>query len=1083
MKKNLFLFFFLGIICFFSQKTIAQTQTNEKVLRENAKIANENYQKNLIITRQKASTLGLPMYRYNQKGQYSWLHHFDENNNPVYYGVRSNLGSANTIRASALWNGGSAGLNLEGQAMTVNANRSRLGMWEPGVARLTHQEFGSRLTMRDGTTFSGDNGDNKHATHVAGTMIASGVQANAKGMCPQASMDGYDAPNDVSEMNTAGADGMLVSNHSYGANMPAAGQTQDIVRGYYDQEAKDWDDICVNAPFYLPVQACGNDRNDANNFSYDLLLGSSTAKNTLGVGAVGILTNNYAQPSDVVMSDFSSYGPTDDGRIKPDVVAAGVGVISSISSGDNQYAPEDGTSMAGPAAAGALLLVQQHYKNTNSGVFLRSASLRGLAIHTAEEAGTSVGPDYRFGWGLLNVQKCVQVLNNTNQTHFLRETTLANSATFTQSIYVAGGQPLRATICWTDPSATPLANNAAAINNRTSRLVNDLDLRILDANNNVITDLPWKLDPNNPANAATKGDNTVDNVEQIYVANMPAGFYTVRVTHKNTLANTQAFSLIVTGVSPNVVANPTSLTFGSTNNNANSAVQTYTLTPYHIASAVTVTAPSNFQVSKDGTTFSSTISYTQAELATAKTVSVRFSPTSGTNGTKTGDITHSGFTNTKVTVTGTEAGNVAATPSLTANPTSLTFGSTNNNANSAAQTYSLTGANLTSGVTLTISNNFQLSKDGTTFSSTISYTQAELATAKTVSVRFSPTSGTNGVKNGNIAHSGFSNTIVSLTGTETGNVAATPSLIANPTSLTFNSTNNGANSAAQTYSLTGANLTSGVTLTISNNFQLSKDGTTFSSTISYTQAELATAQTVSVRFSPTSGTNGVKNGNIAHSGFSNTIVSLTGTETGNSTGTNQITVKQGTTTIGSNGLFSFPNGQNSVTFTIENGGTANLVLGTITLSGANANEFSVTQPAQTTVGGGQSTTFMVTFNAGGNAGNKSAVITIPSNNATTPNYTISISGVTALSNRLVSGEIKMFPNPSNGNIRLNIAGEASRTLNAKIYDVKGNFVTEISGETTQEGNFDMNVSKLSTGVYMVVIGVGKEKILQKIVIE
>ncbi|TAG00439.1 MAG: peptidase S8, partial [Cytophagia bacterium] len=566
----------LILVCFFCLLSNfilnAQTKTNHEQLKKNARLAESQFKKTQIEVKKKAKQRNLQLKGYDQKGKYFWLHHFDGNDNPVYYGTRNNSASASTIRASRLWNNGGAGFNLEGQGMEVSTTRARLGMWEPGVARLTHVEFGGRLTMRDGTTFSGDNGDNKHATHVAGTMMASGVNAIAKGMSPQAKMDGYDANNDLAEMNTAGNEGMLLSNHSYGQNLPAAGQAQDIARGRYDDEAKSWDDLCVAAPFYLPVQACGNDRDDASpNMTYDLLLGSSTAKNTLGIGACQVLTSPYSQPSDVVIGSFSSYGPTDDGRIKPDLVAPGVAITSSISSGDNNYEAQDGTSMAGPAAAAALFLVQQHYKNLNNGTFMRAATLRGLAIHTAEEAGTTAGPDYGFGWGLLNVEKCVQVVSNTSQTHLLTQESLNNNATFTRQITVAGGQPLKVTICWADLGATPLAENAANINNRTSRLVNDLDVRILDANNNVIADLPWKLNPDSPTAAATKADNLVDNIERIDVASLAAGTYTIRVTHKGTLANAQAFSLIVTGITTPSVA-PTITSFTPTSGTVSTSV-------------------------------------------------------------------------------------------------------------------------------------------------------------------------------------------------------------------------------------------------------------------------------------------------------------------------------------------------------------------------------------------------------------------------------------------------------------------------------------------------------------------------------
>jgi hypothetical protein len=377
-----------------------------------------------------------------------------------------------------------------------------------------------------------------------------------------------------------------------------------------------------------------------------------------------------------------------------------------------------------------------------------------------------------------------------------------------------------------------------------------------------------------------------------------------------------------TGNLSTLVANPTSLTFGSVNNGANSTAQTYTLTANNLIGDVIVTAPAHFQVSKDGTTFSGNITYTVAELATPKTVSVRFSPTSGTNGTKTGNVEHSGFANTNVSVSGTETGNVA-TPTLVANPTTLPdFGSVNNGANSTAQTYTLTGSDLANDVTVTAPAHFQVSKDGTTFSGNITYTVAELATPKTVSVRFSPTSGTNGTKTGNVEHSGFANTNVAVSGTETGNL---PTLVANPTSLTFGSVNNGANSTAQTYTLTGANLANDVTVTAPAHFQVSKDGTTFSGNITYTVAELATPKTVSVRFSPTSGTNGTKTGNVEHSGFANTNVAVSGTETGNSP------------TLVAN--------PTSLTFGSVNNG-ANSTAQTYTLTGSNlANDVAVTAPA------------------------------------------------------------------------------------------------------------------------------------------
>ncbi len=559
------------------------------------------------------------------------------------------------------------------------------------------------------------------------------------------------------------------------------------------------------------------------------------------------------------------------------------------------------------------------------------------------------------------------------------------------------------------------------------------------------------------------------------------------ITHSGFASVNVALSGTETGnaaPTPTLVANPTTIPdFGSVNNGVNSTASSYTLTATNLVADVTVTAPANFQVAKGvAGTYASSVTYTIAELATVQTVGVRFSPTSGTNGAKSGNITHSNFPTTNVAVSGTEAGNMAT---LVANPTTITnFGSVNNGANSTASSYTLTATNLTANVVVTAPANFQVAKGvAGTYASSVTYTVAELATVQTVGVRFSPTSGLNGAKSGNITHSGFASVNVAVSGTEAGNVAT---LVANPTSLAnFGSVNNGSNSSNATYTLTATNLTSNVTVTAPTNFRVSKDnGTTFAQTVSYTVADLATVQTVTVRFSPISGLNGAKSGSITHSGFATTTVSVSGTETGNTgTLTPQINVKQGATTIASGGNYVYPAAQTSVTFTIENLGNINLALNSINTTGTNATEFTIIQPASN-IAGSANTTFIVNITPT-SSGNKSAVLNIPSNDPTTPNYTINLSAsnVTSLPSQLQVGELNVYPNPSNGIFRINIKGEASRKISAQIFDVKGVFVGETKGETSQEGIFDVDFSKLTAGIYNIVLQVGKEKILKRVVID
>ena len=158
---------------------------------------------------------------------------------------------------------------------------------------------------------------------------------------------------------------------------------------------------------------------------------------------------------------------------------------------------------------GSLLLLQEHYTKLKPGFFMRSATLKGLAIHTAEEAGNTPGPDYTFGWGLMNVQRAAAVLssaipsNNSNTSeHLVYENILNSGETFTKTVVATGKVPLSATLTWTDPPATVNNDAASNLNDRTKKLVHDLDMKI--TRSTAQTFLPWALDVSSPSSAASK---------------------------------------------------------------------------------------------------------------------------------------------------------------------------------------------------------------------------------------------------------------------------------------------------------------------------------------------------------------------------------------------------------------------------------------------------------------------------------------------------------------------------------------------------------------------------------------------------
>lgn len=469
---------------------------------------------------------------------------------PIYY-TTFNVAAARSTRTNHLNNGGSLGLNLMGQNMTAY-------VWDGGVARATHQEYdGAGGNNRFST---GDSGAlNYHSAHVTGTIMASGVVANAKGMAPHASAVGYDWNSDLAEATNAAANGMLVSNHSYGFRSDLV---PDHYFGGYITDSRDWDEVMFNAPNYLMVVAAGNDGNQngyngsplGGNSSYDKLTGHSTSKNNLVVAnAQDANIDANGNLVSVSINSGSSEGPTDDYRIKPDITGNGTAVYSTYESSDTAYNSITGTSMASPNVAGSLLLLQQHANNTN-GSFMRAATLKGLALHTADDAGSN-GPDAIFGWGLMNTKAAAEAITNNGNEAKIEELTLTSGQTYTITVDSDGTNPLLASISWTDRAGT--ANTL--VNSSTAVLVNDLDIRVTKGGT---TYNPWRL---TGVNTNGTGDNTVDPYERVDVANA-SGTYTITVTNKGSLVGgSQNFSLIVTGLTGTpVVCNATTPTGVST---------------------------------------------------------------------------------------------------------------------------------------------------------------------------------------------------------------------------------------------------------------------------------------------------------------------------------------------------------------------------------------------------------------------------------------------------------------------------------------------------------------------------------------
>lgn len=531
----------------------------------------------------RARERGLPARIERPDGTVQEVVELDEAGEPLYF-TTLNLNAAISTGADVL----RTVTGLTGSGVV-------LGMWDGGSGRATHQEFaGGRMVVKDGSASI------DHATHVGGTMIASGAQANARGMAVAATVDSYDWNSDTSEFIARGAtapgqsDKLPVSNHSYGyvrgwnwdgsrwawPSSAVTSTTFDTNFGVYNSRARSVDAIIYDAPYYLMFWSAGNERNNNPSTGSSVSLGgvittydpalhpagdgvyrggfetvadNAVCKNVVVVGAAtDAVTSGTRDLTKANPTSFTSYGPTDDGRIKPDLVANGDGLYSSGNGSDSTYYTSSGTSMSSPNAAGTAGLLVQHYGNLFPGSAMRASTLKGLLIHTADDRGNA-GPDYKFGWGLVNGTAAADLITDHQASPTkirMSENAVTTSTTVrTHTFTWDGVSPIRATLCWTDPEGPSTTTSDL----RTARLVNNLNMKIIAPGGAeyfpYVMPFVGTWTQSSMDLAATTGINNTDNVEQVYIAAPPAvGVYQIVVSYSGTLTDSrQDYSLLVSG--------------------------------------------------------------------------------------------------------------------------------------------------------------------------------------------------------------------------------------------------------------------------------------------------------------------------------------------------------------------------------------------------------------------------------------------------------------------------------------------------------------------------------------------------------
>jgi serine protease AprX len=509
-----------------------------------------------------------------KNGSVYYLKDIDAKGNPIYINTK-NKESGKLIKADQLYMGGTLGVNITGQNMVA-------GVWDGGQVRSTHELLAGKVAMQAGQSLDGTAENykgNNHMTHVSGTIVGKDIanQPSARGIAHGATALNYDWTEDVAEMNTFASNGYLISNHSYG---PANDNTTPLwMFGAYNITAHSYDSVAYKYSYFLPFVAAGNEQSSNGNMSkagYDLMTAGAAAKNVMTVGALN---------GDKTMSDYSNWGPTDDGRLKPEIVTKGTGINSSYFADKTTNMPSDvaysdtinsqGTSYASPAAAAGALLLQQYYKSLH-GNYMKAATLKALMLGTAEDLGQP-GPDNKFGWGLLDVEKAAQAIktkstggNSTAQNHsdvsttkgsYIEEITYnlppyietdPNRKELSRTVKAKGGEPLIISIAWTDEKGTE-QTESNGIDPTTSRLVHEFDMSAT-TNSPFQESRPWKPSTmaNRTANATTQTtwfDGNGNNYKQIKILNPVAGAeYNIFVRKSATSPSTlMPLSLVVTG--------------------------------------------------------------------------------------------------------------------------------------------------------------------------------------------------------------------------------------------------------------------------------------------------------------------------------------------------------------------------------------------------------------------------------------------------------------------------------------------------------------------------------------------------------
>jgi hypothetical protein len=406
--------------------------------------------------------------------------------------------------------------NLKGLGYGLTGKDVRVGLWDGDVDH--HRDFGNRVITREYEMHTTD-----HGTHTCGTLAGAGLlDPLALGMAPEATVYAWNFNSQSNGLNNAQErlwslenDGIELTSNSFGYSLKSCPNEYT-----YNSSDRSEDYLAMVFPYFLYVYSAGNNQ-DVCPDGYRT--STKNIKNSLVVANVDNLDSiNWS----------SSFGPTFDGRLVPNISGVGTDVYSTFL--DNTYGYMTGTSMATPAVAGTMTLIYQRYKETHGGARPISALMRALACNTAHDLGNP-GPDYKYGYGIINGARAVKAME---QKYYFTDSVGQGDVVKKDITIPNGAVGLRVMLSWTDMYGTPGASTV---------LVNDLDLKVLSGSTEI---LPWVLNPENPSASATRGVDKLNNLEQVTIDNPKAGTYTIEVSGSAVPADKQEFAIVYDIVMP-----------------------------------------------------------------------------------------------------------------------------------------------------------------------------------------------------------------------------------------------------------------------------------------------------------------------------------------------------------------------------------------------------------------------------------------------------------------------------------------------------------------------------------------------------